>query len=154
MAVDHTIGKDCVLHYNSGTYSTPTWVAIPRVGDVTDAGGKNTSSLATRETGYDVQGAGLKTKTLSFTYLHKPGGSDTVHDALRSSYDDDTQTEFYAADGAAATTGTTGYRWYGIVTKFDFVQELEGGSMWDVEIVPAREDDSGTLRLPVWYEVA
>lgn len=152
MSDDFQIGKDCVLHYNSGTYGTPTWVAVPRVGDVTHALGKNTASLATRETGYDVQGGGLKTSSLSFSYLHKPG-TDTVHDALRSSFDSDTATEFYVADGAAATSGTQGYRMYGIVTKFDFVQELEGGSMFDVEIAPARFDDSGTLRLPVWYEV-
>ncbi len=47
-------GRDAKLYYRaSGTYLSPTWALIAKIGDVTIGAEKSTSDLATRETPND-----------------------------------------------------------------------------------------------------
>lgn len=153
MAFDGVIGKDAKLYYNSGTHSSPTWNEITKAKDVNIDLGKNEAEVNSRESEWEMVGAGLKTVSVDFGYLNVPGTSDTVFQALKDAYINDTPTQFAIMDQAVGTSNSKGVRAYFIVTGMSRPEPLEGALMYNFTLRPTRFDDSGTLREPEWYEV-
>lgn len=153
------IGKDCFLYYDSPTnWASPSGTLIVDAIDVSMPGiTKNMVSLASRgSAGWDPKGPGLKNIDLQFGYLYNAGG-DNIFDALMDSYIDDDILIFYVLDGpiaGLADRSVEGFRFPGIVSEAPINQELEDGQKVDFKVDFARYKDSGTLRLPNWYEVA
>lgn len=152
MSFDAVMGKNAKAYYNSASFSIPTWVEITRAQDVSVTLGKNMGNITARDVDWELKGAGLKTASVEFGYLHKQG-TDTVFDALLDSYISDTPVDMAFMDGAIATSANQGLRAYFIASGMDQGQELEEGLGYTFTVEPTREDDSGTLRNPQWYEV-
>jgi hypothetical protein len=153
MAFHGVMGKNAIAAYNSATYSTPTWVTIVAVRDVSVSLGKNMGTVTSRETDWELKGAGFKTASVTFGYLHEPT-TDTVFDALLDSYIADTPVDMIFSDGAVATTGNQGLRAHFIVSDMSQSQDMEEPLMFDFTIDVTRFDDSGTLRNPQWWSAS
>ena len=152
MSFDNVIGKNAIAYYNSATYSTPTWVAIPKIQDLNVPLSKNMVDLPSREVDWMLKGAGLKTAQVTFGYLFVTG-VDTVFDALLGSFISDTPLDMAFMDAAIATTLSQGLRAYFIISGMDQGQGLEDGITHSFTADITRYNDSGTLRNPQWYEV-
>lgn len=153
MAFHGVMGKNAIAAYNTASYATPTWVTIVACRDLSVSLGKNMGTVTSRETDWELKGAGFKTASVTFGYLHEPT-TDTVFDALLDSYIADTAVDMVFADGAVATSGNQGLRAHFIVTDMSQSQDMEEPLMFDFTVEPTRFDDSGTLRVPQWWSAA
>lgn len=153
MAADHVIGKDAIAHYNSATNASPTWVAMPSVGNLNVDLTKAEVELAERASGWLQTGGGRKQGAVTFDYLHN-AGTDTVFDALLDSYLNDTPIEMAFMDQAIATTGAQGLRAPMLVTQLSQAQELDGALMFAVAVKVTRMVEGGSVIVPSWLEVS
>lgn len=160
MALDknYTIGKDCALYYGTA-WATPAWTLVPNVQDVTFPSlTKGKVDLMRRGAGgWKGKGAGFKECALEFGYLYE-GTVDTVFEALRDAYLNDTPLIFFVSDKVIANTASSvdceGFRFPALVFDFPINQELEAGQTVKigVEYTPVKE--SGTALYPAWYSIA
>lgn len=148
------VGKDCKLYY-SVAYTSPTWVMIKQAINVDlPTITKGTVDVMSRESLWKAKAGTLKEIQLQFGYLHN-NASDTVYAALLDSFIADTVLTFAVMDGAIATSGSSGWRFPGIVTAFTMTEELEGVRTFAVTVDYARKlDGSNVLIEPDWYEIA
>lgn len=154
MAADYRVGKDAKLYYDSASsYSSPTWVLIPRTQDLSVDMSKNEASLSTRESSFELIGPGLKVLGLEFGYLHPYLVADTIFDALNDSYFNDTPIQMLILDGLVATSNVHGLRMFTVCMGMPQDQALETGISFTFSMKPTRWDDSGTLRPPEWHTV-
>lgn len=149
-----TVGKNCKLYY-SVAYTSPTWVMIKQAINVDlPTITKGTVDVMSRESLWKAKAGTLKEIQLQFGYLHN-NSSDAVYAALLDSFVADTVLTFAVMDGAIATSGSSGWRFPGIVTALTMTEELEGVRTFAVTVDYARKlDGSNVLIEPDWYEVA
>lgn len=133
-------GIDCKLYYNSATTrATPTWVEVTKARDVAVPDyGVNAIEANSRASLYECFVAGLIKVSLTFTYLHYRG-ADTVRDYFTTMVSSRTVEEFAAMDGTITLVGARGVKFYGIMEKFAYTQDLEGAQVWDASVKPAYE---------------
>jgi aryl-phospho-beta-D-glucosidase BglC (GH1 family) len=153
MSFDNVIGKNAKAYYNTATYTTPTWVEIPKIQDLSVPLSKNMVDLPSREIDWSVKGAGLKTMQVTFGYL-MVSGADTVFDALLDSFISDTPIGMAFMNGAIATSTNQGMRAYLVASGMDEDQGLEEGLSHAFTFDIVRFNDSGTLRNPEWYIIS
>jgi len=153
MALHGVMGKNAIAKYNTGTYAIPVWVEIVAIRDLSVSLGKNMGTITSRETDWELKGAGFKTASVTFGYLHEPT-TDTVFDKLLDSYIADTAVEMIFLDGIETTTGNQGLRAHFIVSDMSQTQDMEEPLMFDFTVDPTRFDDAGTLRVPQWWSAA
>lgn len=138
-------GRDAKLYYRSGgSYASPTWSEIKRIGDVTVGHEKSTSDLAIRETPNDKVSVGGLKFPISFTYYKRRAVSDTIHAALLASFLNNTVLDIAAMDQAIATVGATGLRGPYVVTKFERGEPVNDSVAYAVEMQEVDEVDSST----------
>jgi len=146
-------GRDCKLYYNTGSHASPTWVEITQAIDVSVDLAKNEAGpTRSRASDWEYTHPGLKNISMSFGYNYL-SGADTVFDALKNSFDLDTESEFAVMDGAIASSGNEGPRFYGVVYGFNVQQGLEDPMTIDVEVKNAYKVESAALVEPDWYIV-
>ena len=146
------LGRECYLYYNSATHASPTWVLIGNAVDVSTNVAKNYGDVSSRASGWKKNKPSLKDLTLSFGYRYK-NGTDTVFDALRAAAIANTATEFFIADGLAATNGTEGIRAYFDLQMND-EQPLEDGVTVTFEGTHVIYYESSAVVEPDWYTVS
>lgn len=93
-------GRSNFLYYNDraelppftgvGTFGTPAWVVIDRVGDVDRSSTKNTTEIDLRSSPTTVVVMGNKAREVSFTYYKRQGVSDLVFNVLQYSFENNT----------------------------------------------------------------
>jgi len=143
-------GAEGFAYYNSATYSSPTWVELKKVRDVTinlSAGEVETNA---RESAWKLSRQGLRELSVSFGYLTKQG-ADTVFDALRAAFFARTTTEFLFLDAAATETGAEGIRAHFQIFSQTINQGLEDVVTADYEVRPVYAEESAALVTPTWY---
>lgn len=147
------LGRECYLYYNSATNATPTWVLIANAVDVSFSIDKNYGDVSSRASGWKKNKAALKDLSVSFGYRYKQGVTDSVFDALRANAIANTATEFFIADGVAATSGTEGIRAFLDLT-FGRDEPLEDGVLCPFEAKHVAAYESSSMVEPSWYTVS
>jgi hypothetical protein len=148
-----TPGREAILYYNSGTFGTPTWTAIPRTVDLDWDAPVTWADVASRESLWKFEAKAQQGLTVTFGYRRRQGVSDAVFTAIRGyAFGATTKQELAIADGAIATTGTQYLR-----ATYQFgmgrSEPLEDGAIDNFEAHLAYEEDSGTARAPAWTVV-
>lgn len=125
--------------YNSGTYGSPTWVALNNVGSIKVTDEMNESQLQLRsQGGFEVTVPGLRKVGFEFDSVYDP--ADTAQSALRTKYTGRTKTDFLFLDGDSETTGSFGTRVLAIITKFPRQEEINDAMMVNVAIKPTYDN--------------
>lgn len=148
------VGKDCKLYYAADIDASPTYVLIAQainVGLPTIT--KAMVEVMSRESTWKSKESGLKEISLTFGYLYK-NGSDTVFDALRDSFLNDTKLYFAVMDGPIATVGSEGFRFPGVVSGMSMTEELEGVRTFEFTVDLVRALNGSTLVEPDWLTVS
>jgi len=143
------LGLDGKLYYNTASFGTPTWTEITNVKDLDLPMEKSEADVTTRNNGgfRAVRGA-LKSATLSFGMVYDP--TDTIWEAIRDAFMNNTTVEFAVADGAIATVGTEYFRAETEIMKFGRSEQLEQAMMSDVEAKPTYTTNGP----PTWNETS
>src|SRR5262245_24381218 len=146
------IGRECKLYYNSGTFSSPTWIEVTRAIDVDYDMPAEWGNVSSRVSLFKMEAKALIGLILTFGYRYRQGVTDSVFDALRPMALGITKVEFAVADGAIATTGNEYLRaTYQI--EFGNKQPLVDGVQVDFRCHLCSEEDSGVLREPSYVTV-
>ena len=154
MARDTVVGKEAGAYYNTASYATPTWVEITKAIDVSVNLGKNTATVASRDVDWELAAPALKTASVDIGYLHT-NVADTVFDALLSMYiNDDVKDMFISDASGGVSTGDQGLRAHFICTDMSQEQALQDSVEYSFSFQPTRFNDSGTLRVPEWFEAS
>ena len=153
MTFHGVMGKNAIAAYSTGTYASPVWVTIVAARDIAVSLGKNMGTVTSRESDWELKGAGFKTASVTMSYLHEPT-TDTVFDKLLDSYIADTPVDMIFADGAVATTGNQGLRAHFIVSDMSQSQDMDDPIMFDFTFDVTLFNDGGTLRPPEWWSAA
>lgn len=151
------IGIENYLYLNESDphdYDTPDWTEINRARSVTTGLSKGQADTSRRQSKYRLQRGALRELTLSFEYVYKNGGTDTLYDALLDSWINGTPLDLLVLDDEVTVDGATGWRAYYEVFSFERTEELEGAVIHSAELMPVDvEDDAGTLLEPARFEV-
>jgi hypothetical protein len=142
MAGRKTGSKQKLYMNPAGTYASPTWVLMAKVGDVDITMGKATSDVDTRETPNTKTVAGNKKLGITFNYFRVDSHTDAVFNALAASYFDDTVLDMAAMEIAIATAGAKGIRGPFVVTKFDRKEAVNEATRYEVELAETDEYSS------------
>lgn len=138
------VGLNAKAYYNSGTYGSPTWVLTSNVGDVNVTDEMNTTSIQVRsQGGFEVEVAGLRKVAFEFSMVYDQG--DSAQTALRSAYAARTKTDFLFLDQAQATSGSSGLRVLGLLTKFARQEKINEALMVDVRIAPTYDSTNAPV---------
>jgi len=143
-------GQECFAYRNTGSYSSPTWTAIPKAKDVSislSAGEVETNS---RGSSWKLSRQGLKELSISMGYATKQG-TDAVFDALRAAFFNGTDVEFLFLDGAATETGAQGIRAFCQIFSNTINEGLEDARTADFEMKPCYHEESAAHVDPTWY---
>ena len=105
-------------------------------------------TVTSRDTDWELKGAGFKSASVTFGYLHTLG-SDGVLTVLMDSYMADTPVDMWFGDGDSVAP--QGLRAFFIVSDMSQSQDMEEPLMYDFVVDITRYDDNGTLRNPQWY---
>ena len=145
------VGRDAKLYHRaSGTYASPTWSEIKRIGDVTIGGEKSSSDLAMRETPNDKSVFGGLKFPISFTYYKRVGVTDTVFSALQASFFNNTPMDIAAMDQAIATPGAAGLRGPYVVSKCERSEPVNDSISYAVELLECDDVDPLAPTVPLY----
>lgn len=150
------IGLNCKLYRNTATganaYTTPTWVELTNVRDVTIPMTKAEADTSRRGSTWKTRKGTLKDASIDFQLMHDDG--DTGFAALLDSYVNGTPIDMLALDGAINDGNAQGLRATVEVFNFQPGQPLEGAVMYDVSCKPCpAKTSAGVPITPVWYDV-
>lgn len=140
-------GRLRAAYYNTGTFSSPTWVLMSRISDVSRSRSRPTSDRKYRGAKVGKKITGYLEYSWSFKYAcKKAGATDTVLDALEDSFQNETVMDVAFLNGIIAS-GTTrkGERAPVVVTKLDINESDEEGVTYDVELSHVEDEQSGSL---------
>ena len=111
-------GRSNFLFYNdkavvppltgTGTYASPDWVVIDRIGDLDRSNSKSSTEVDMRASPTTIVVFGNKSREISFTYYKRPGDSDLVYNVLLESYENDLVLDIAIAEGDISGTPAAG----------------------------------------------
>lgn len=142
------LGMQAVVYRNTGTYVSPTWVAISSVKDVTLQLEAATFDVSKRgNNGWRAEVATLKTATIEGNMIWLPG--DAGFEALKDAFLANGSIELLVLDQPIATSGAQGLRATCMVTNFSRNEQLEEAITVDFTAKP-----TDAVNAPTWHEVA
>ena len=133
------LGKNCSINRNTGSYGSPTWTAISLVKDATLNSAKAEADATVRGSEYEMMVGTMKQVSLEFEIVEDT--SDAGYSALNTSYHTGTQIDLAVLNGPAATSGSTGVRFYGEVMTFNRNEQLNGIVTRNVTVKPTWPTD-------------
>lgn len=140
--------------YNSGTYTTPVWVAFNRISEVERPSSRSTSDRMYRGAKNKKKVTGYMEYGITFKYaVKKAGVADTVLAKLEDSFINETvldciwldQPLVVAIGNPAIGQTAKGIRGPYVVAKFDRSEADEDGVSYDVELVEVDHEESSVL---------
>jgi hypothetical protein len=136
------VGLDCLLQVmSSGTFASPTFIDVKRIGDLTVADDKTAVDSSQRISDTKIYEAGMFERGFSFKLLSD--ANDPAYLIFRNAYrarGEDAKILVNVIDGAEDDTSACGLKMWVIVTKFGQEQPLDGRVARDVELKPAEKD--------------
>jgi len=131
------IGLNANLYRNTGTYGSPTWVAVTNVKDLTLGIKKAEADVSTRgNNGWEAIVETLKKGDISFGMVDNP--ADAQLQAISAAFfaNPSTPIEFAIMDGAMTDVNSQGLRALFSIIEFSREEKLEEGIMYNVGIKP------------------
>ncbi len=147
-------GGNMVLARNTGDMTTPVWVPLEEVADVSLSGfSMGTAELKRRKKkGTKVVATVLSPPEIEFRLHH--GLDDTNFDAMRANFLAGTPELFGLLNGDPETESCEGWHIPCIVTEFPWDQALEDISGHDIKLMYAyMEDDGGDEIDMEWTQI-
>lgn len=138
------LGKDCITYRNTGTWASPTWVAITNIKDLTLGVEKATADASTRASAWRKIMTGLLDGTIDWQMVWDT--SDAGFTAIKDAFFDGTTIELLILDGAYTVAGSQGLRADFEVTTFTRNEPLEEAVTVDVSVKPG-----ATVNTTTWY---
>lgn len=118
------LGMEAVLHRNTGSYASPTWVDMPNCKDVTLNLESGEADVTTRaNAGWRAVVSTLKEGSVEFELIWDT--TDPTFLALQSAFFNNTPIELAVMDGPIATSGSQGLRATCSVLNFSRSEPLE-----------------------------
>ena len=153
MAGEGVVGNACKAYYNSATHTTPTWVEMKDVMDLSLNLDKVKADVSTRG-GWKRYRGGQKDVSIDFGYLHREG-ADVILDLFLDSWLNGSPIEFAFMDQAIAAGDARGLIIYCEVFAMPQTQDLDEGSKYDVSVAPTRVvDGTGAVIDPEFQGMA
>lgn len=145
--MSNTIGLDCVLSRNTGTYSSPTASPMTSVQEVSVDLEYNVAILKSRASTWEKAIPGLAKGPISVKFLRNNADADQI--ALLAAFVAKTMVGLIFADGVFATTGTVYQKGEYIVTSWKPSEPLEEGTTIDAVFMPYGKSTND----PAWVTV-
>jgi len=141
------LGMEAKLYRNSGNYSTPTWVEMPNVKDLTLNLEAGEADVTTRgNNGWRATVATLKDGSIEFEMVWDT--ADTGFTAIQQAYFGNAPIEFAVMDGGITASGSQGLRATFSITKFSRNEPLEEAVTVSVTAKPTYAEHA-----PEWMTV-
>lgn len=142
-----TLGANCKIYRNTGTYAAPVWAEITIVKDVTLNLEANEADTTTRAAdGWQTAIAALKAGSVDFGVIWDT--ADIQFEALRTAFFDGTLVDLAVMDGDIAVAGRTGLRAEMAVLSFTRNEQLQEAVTASVKCKPGFSTNA-----PVWMVV-
>lgn len=138
------LGIDAVLAYNSGTWSSPTWVPITCIGDCAVNPGWSEAGVITRAS--LVEMAEKTTAKVEVTGKILSTAGDTGYEKILKALVGKTKLDMLILNGPIATEGSTGWRGYFQVFSGNEGQNPGDVVMPDISIKPTVPPDGNYLK--------
>lgn len=139
-------GCDAKTYYDSAdSIATPTWVEIANIKDAAEPDSADKLDVSSRASRNKKYWSGMVDQGITTQYQYQKGITDTVFAALKAKKESGDLIQLAVADGAIAGSGTTYFKdWY-VITKFDRKEDLGGTIIFDLEFAPAPKFNAGVL---------
>ena len=121
--------------------SSPTWVELKRIVDVSFEGDAGSADVSSRESDWELTVPALKNGRISFGFRPKTG-ADAPYEVLANAFLNDTKILFAMMDQAIATSGAKGWRVICRVESFGEEQPNADGAMINVTLAPCPAFDA------------
>jgi hypothetical protein len=144
-----TIGLECKMYRNTGTFSSPTAVEVVSVMDVQINMERNVAVLKSRSTVWEKGLAGLMKGGATIKLLRNNADTDQIAFLAAVQTNPAPIVGLIFADGPFATTGTVYQKGDFIITKFTEGEPLEDGATVDMEVMPHGK----SVNDPTWVTV-
>ncbi len=142
----NTIGLECKLYRNTGTFGSPTASEVPSCQDVTINLERNVAVLKSRATVWEKGFAGLMKGGATIKLLRDNADADQIAFLAAIQSNPASIIGLIFADGPFATTGTVYQKGDFIITKYSQGEPLEDGATVDMEVMPhARSANNPTF---------
>jgi hypothetical protein len=136
-------GFDATLCYNSGSYSTPTWVVLDNIRNVKMPLAKVSFDSTTRRSkNWKTKNGRTKDVSISFEMLNAKviNGTTVTYEAnvaaLWTAWKSNSPIEVMSVDGPLNESGHEGVRFMAMVEKMDRDEKNEGEIFFSVVLVP------------------
>jgi len=147
---DALVGFEGFAYFNSATYGSPTWVAMPNVKDCKVPLSKDEADVSIRGGGgwKAVRGA-LKGTSIDFgmQYRKSSGALPADVQKMLDAWLNDDIVDMLFLDGPEGTVGSQGLRAWMEVLKFERDEPLNGAMVANVSVAPGLAANP-----PEWYE--
>lgn len=132
----NTIGLECKVYQNTGTFSSPTAVEVPSIMDVTLPLERNVAILKSRASVFELALAGLTKFNPTLKFLRKNDDTQQMAFLAACIANPITMVGLIFADGVFATAGTFYWKGEFIITKWEAGEPLEDGATIDAQCMP------------------
>jgi len=121
---------------NSGTWGTPTGVAVGDIRDVVMDSQWAMAIFKKRSNRDALTKPTIRTRVVTGTFEHAPGvtASDANFDAFNDAHEDRTQLELFILNGPLATSGSLGLHAHFYVSKWSRSEPLEDAVTYSFEL--------------------
>lgn len=152
------LGMKGILYRNTGTYESPTWVAVNNVKDLTLTLEKAEADATVRaNNGWRATVGTLKDATVEFQMVYDT--EDTQYVAIRNAWLQDTPLEFFIADGGLAgndngslpTTPVGAPLAQGLRATFAVITCTRAEALEDVMMVDVSIKPTYAANAPEWF---
>jgi len=147
-----SVGNDMKLYHNTGTNASPTWVEMPRVGDVTVDLNLGEAEVDLRESYWLLNLPSKLSGSISVMLANDPGHA-TVFDVIRGYFFNRTVKQYASANAAIATAGTNYFSAFCFISSFPWAQPTQEMSSHDMTLALAYHEESNVLITPSWNVV-
>ena len=131
------LGLNAVLYRNTGTYGSPTWVAVTCVSDLKVDPVYDTAEIPTRASKVKKFGKTLIGVTITGTLKSSLSGDAAYLAIYAAMVSQTTELDLVVLNATSASNGAHGFRGPMFVTKGGEDQGVSAGIKTEVEFVPA-----------------
>ena len=146
-------GSDGKLYRNTGTHASATWVEIDEAQDVSIPWAVDKAETSDRGSRFKKYEHGMIETGINFGFNYRSGNANFTA-LLALATPPVSAVQFAAMDGAIATSGSQGVRFFGKAFGANMEQPLADGMKIDFEIAPAYAEESSAVVDPDWYVVS
>jgi hypothetical protein len=142
------IGVNCKMYVQSGgTYDSPTYTEVKKIGDANLTNEKDAVESSTRESRWKLYEGGMLDAGYEFEL--KANYSDAAYVLIRNAYyadGEDQKLLFLIVDADKTSNEAEGIKAYFIITKFSRNEPLSDRVTYSVELKPTEKDGN----VPTW----